>query len=281
MVMTGQFVEQQGKTPIFSFADGEMGAIANAVIRSLERFTGQPKIKKLYLDYVNDNRPDELFWQDAVSRLDLKVNLKFEEGAEIPKTGRLLVVANHPFGVIDGLILCSELSKVRQDYQIITHQVLRQAPAVMHQILPIDFDTTEEALKTNMLTRKAAVKQVQDGGALVLFPAGAISHASNIVGKAEDAEWKTFAARLASIEDTTILPVFFEGQNSLSFMLAKKLSQTLGYSLMFREICRRIGTTVDVTVRKPVKTEALKDFDTRNDITAYLRALTYGKSKTP
>ena len=188
--MTGQIVEEQAKTPIFSFADGEMGAISNAVIRGLEYCTGQPKIKKIYLDYVDDNRPDELFWQDAVSRLDLKVNLKFEKGAEIPKTGRLLIVANHPFGVIDGLILCSELSKVRQDYKIITHQVLRQAPAVMHQILPIDFDTTEAALRTNMMTRKDAVKQVEDGGAVVLFPAGAISLAPNVIGKAEDAEWK-------------------------------------------------------------------------------------------
>ena len=275
--MTGQIVEQQAKTPIFSFADGEMGAISNAVIRGLEYCTGQPKIKKIYLDYVDDNRPNELFWQDAVSRLDLKVNLKFEKGAEIPKPGRLLIVANHPFGVIDGLILCSELSKVRQDYKIITHQVLRQAPAVMHQILPIDFDTTEAALRTNMMTRKDAVKQVEDGGAVVLFPAGAISLAPNVIGKAEDAEWKTFAAKLASIENTTILPVFFEGQNSFSYMLARKMSQTLGYSLMFREICRRIGSRVDVTIRKPVTTDALKDFGSRNDITAYLRALTYGQ----
>ena len=275
--MTGQIVEEQAKAPIFSFADGEMGAISNAVIRGLEYCTGQPKIKKIYLDYVDDNRPDELFWQDAVSRLDLKVNLKFEEGAEIPKTGRLLVVANHPFGVIDGLILCSELSKVRQDYKIITHQVLRQAPAVMHQILPIDFDTTEAALRTNMMTRKDAVKQVEDGGAVVLFPAGAISLAPKVIGKAHDAEWKTFAAKLASIENTTILPVFFEGQNSFSYMLARKMSQTLGYSLMFREICRRIGSRVDVTIRKPVTTDALKDFGSRNDITAYLRALTYGQ----
>lgn len=275
--MTGQIVEEQAKTPIFSFADGEMGAISNAVIRGLEYCTGQPKIKKIYLDYVDDNRPDELFWQDAVSRLDLKVNLKFEDGAEIPKTGRLLVVANHPFGVIDGLILCSELSKVRQDYKIITHQVLRQAPAVMHQILPIDFDTTEAALRTNMMTRKDAVKQVEDGGAVVLFPAGAISLAPKVIGKAHDAEWKTFAAKLASIENTTILPVFFEGQNSFSYMLARKMSQTLGYSLMFREICRRIGSRVDVTIRKPVTTDALKDFGSRNDITAYLRALTYGQ----
>ena len=270
-------IEETVKTPIFSFADGEMGALSNAVIRGLEMFTGQPKIKKLYLDYVDDNRPDELFWQDAVNRLDLKVNLKFEDGAEIPKTGRLLVIANHPYGVIDGLILCSELSKIRQDYKIITHQVLRQAPAVMHQILPIDFDTTEQALRTNMQTRKAAVQQVENGGALVLFPAGAISLAPNVVGKAEDAEWKNFVAKFAGIEDTTILPIFFEGQNSFSYMLARKMSQTLGYSLMFREICRRIGSRVDVTVRKPVTTKDLQKFETRADVTNYLRALTLGK----
>ncbi len=275
--MSGQIAEQQSKTPIFSFADGEMGAISNAIIRGLEWCTGQPKIKKIYLDYVDDNRPNELFWQDAVERLDLKVNLTFEDGAEIPKTGRLLVIANHPFGVIDGLILCAELSKLRHDYQIITHQVLRQAPAVMHQILPIDFEPTEAALKTNMLTRKAAVNQLEDDGAVVLFPAGAISLAPKVVGKAEDAEWKNFVAKLASVEDTTILPIFFEGQNSISYMIARKLSQTLGYSLMFHEICRRIGSSVNVTVRKPVTTNDLKHFSSRNDITSYLRNLTYGK----
>ena len=274
--MSGQIAEEQHKTPIFSFADGEMGVVSNAIIRALERFTGQPKIKKLYLDYVDEDRPDELFWQDAVARLDLNVNLRFEDGAEIPKSGRLLVIANHPFGVIDGLIACAELSKHRQDYQIITHQVLRQAPAVMHQILPIDFEETEEAFKTNMLTRKAAVKQLQDGGAVVLFPAGAISLSPNIVGKAEDAKWKNFVAKLASVEDTTILPIFFDGQNSFSYMLARKISQTLGYSLMFHEICRRIGSTVNVTVRKPISTNELKSFESRSDITAYLRACTYG-----
>lgn len=263
--------------PIFSFADGEMGPVANTLIRGLERFTGQPLIKKLYFDYLQDDRPDALFWQDAVKRLNLNIDLKMDIGASIPKTGRLLVVANHPFGVIDGLILCSELSKVRCDYKIITHQVLRQAPAVMHQILPIDFEETEAALKTNMQTRKEAMQQIKDGGALVLFPAGSISLASNLIGTAEDLEWKSFCARLASIEDTTILPVFFNGQNTLSYMVARNISMTLGYSLMFREICKKIGTTIDVTIRKPIKSEELSRFENRHEIAQYLRDLTYGK----
>ncbi|MGC6484411.1 MAG: lysophospholipid acyltransferase family protein [Candidatus Puniceispirillales bacterium] len=269
-------LQKNDRIPIFSFADGEMGPISNALIRGIEKVTGQPRIKKLYVDYVNDDRPNHLFWQDAVDRLSLRVNVNFDSGAYIPETGRLLVIANHPFGVIDGLILCSEISKVRQDYKIITHQVLRQAPAVMDQILPINFEETEEALHTNMQTRKDAVKQIKGGGALILFPSGAISRAPKVIGQAEDSTWKTFAAKLAQIEDTTILPVFFTGQNSLSYMAARKFSQTLGYSLMFREIVRRIGSRVDVTIRKPVTTRDLAQFSSRNEVTAFLRSLTYG-----
>jgi len=276
--MTMTTAPKETSSPIFSFANGELGPLSSALIRGIEKVTGQPLIKKIYLDYVNDDRPNHLFWQDAVDRLQLKVNLHRDLGAHIPKTGRLLVIANHPFGVIDGLILCSEISKVRQDYKIITHQVLRQAPAVMHQILPIDFDTTEDALKTNMETRRGAIQQINEGGVVILFPSGAISLPKKIIGPAADAEWKTFAAKLALIEDTTVLPVFFNGQNSLSYVLARRMSQTLGYSLMFREICRRIGTTVDVQIRKPITPDLLKAFTNRNDVTAYLRACTYGET---
>ena len=204
--------------PIFSFADGELGPISNAFIRGLEKVTGQPRIKRLYVDYVNDDRPDSLFWQDAVDRLSLSVNVMMDKGAYIPETGRLLVIANHPFGVIDGLILCSEISKIRQDYKIMTHQVLRQAPAVMHQILPVDFENTEAALRINMQTRKDAVQQIRNDGAVILFPSGGISLAPKVIGMAEDYEWKTFAAKLALMENTTILPVFFSGQNSLMYL---------------------------------------------------------------
>lgn len=269
--------ESPQPVPIFSFANGELGPVASRLIRNLERVTGQPRIKKIYLDYVNDDRPDHLFWQDAVRRLNINVDLNFDLGAYIPAKGRLLVIANHPFGVVDGLILCSELSKIRSDYKIITHEVLRQAPAVMHQILPINFAETADALTTNMNTRKEAMKQLKDDGVLILFPSGAISLAPRVIGKAEDAQWKTFVAKLAQIEDTTILPVFFSGQNSISYMLARKLSQTLGYSLMFREICRMIGQQIKVTIRKPVPNTVLGQFNNRNDMTEYLRKLTYGQ----
>lgn len=264
--------------PIFSFANGELGPMASGFIRAMEKVTGQPKIKKLYFDYVDDERPRELFWTDALKRLNISYDARREPGAEIPKTGPVLVIANHPFGVIDGLVLCAMMSEIRQDYKIITHQVLRQAPAVMDKILPIDFAETETALATNLETRREAHKHLKNDGAVIIFPAGGISLAPNLIGPAFDSEWKTFAAKLAQTKDTTIVPFFFDGRNSVVYQAARRVSVTLGYSLMFREICKQMNRQVRVTVRTPINSKELDAFSNRNDITDFLRRRTYGQS---
>ena len=264
--------------PIFSFANGELGPMASGFIRAMEKVTGQPKIKKLYFDYVDDERPRELFWTDALKRLNISYDAQREPGADIPKTGPVLVIANHPFGVIDGLVLCAMMSEIRQDYKIITHQVLRQAPAVMDKILPIDFAETETALATNLETRREAHKHLKNDGAVIIFPAGGISLAPNLIGPAFDSEWKTFAAKLAQTKDTTIVPFFFDGRNSVVYQAARRVSVTLGYSLMFREICKQMNRQVKVTVRTPINSKELDAFSNRNDITDFLRRRTYGQS---
>ena len=83
--------------------------------------------------------------------------------------------------------------------------------------------------------------------------------------------------RLAQISDTTILPIFFSGQNSVSYMLSRQISQTLGYSLMFREICRRIGSEIALTIRQPTTSTSLTGFANRHEIIRYLRGITYGQ----
>ena len=262
--------------PIFSFANSELGPISRVLIRNMEKMTGQPRIKKLYLDYINSSRPKHLFWQDALERLCISTNLNFEPGAYIPKTGPLLVIANHPFGVIDGVILCSEISKIRPDYKIITHELLRQEPSVMHQILPIDFRETQTALHNNLETRQQALDQIKQGGVLIMFPSGGISLAPKIIGSAYDPEWKPFVAKLAMMRNTTTLPVFFTGQNSVVYMAARKISLTLGYSLMFRETARSMGSTIDLAIRKPIASADLQRFENRNQVVSHLRKMTHG-----
>lgn len=265
----------QTSQPIFSFADAEMGPIASHFIRSVEKISGQRKIRKLYFDYVEDNLPAANFWTDALDRLGISIDLSRENGAFIPATGPVVAVANHPYGVIDGLVLCSLMSQVRPDYKIITHRVLCQAPATKNMILPIDFDESEKALATNLETRIAATQHLGGGGAVIIFPAGTISLAPKLVGNAYDIEWKTFAAKLATYKDTITVPFLFDGRNSVLFQAARRLSQTLGYSLMFREICKLMGTRVPLTMRKPIHSDYLREIGNRKEVARYLRDITY------
>ncbi len=227
--------------PIFTFADGEMGPISNTLIRSIERFSGQPRIRKLYFDYVEEDRPYASFWADALDKLNIKIDLQRDAGAMIPRTGPTLVVANHPYGVIDGLVLCALMAEVRSDYKIITHRVLKQAPATMDKILPIDFDETEAALATNIETCQQAAEYLKQGGAVIIFPAGAISLAPNLVGDAYDKGMENLRGETCHTPDTVTVPFLFNGQNSLLFQAAHKISLTLAYSLMFREIFKTDG----------------------------------------
>ena len=103
---------------LFTFASSEVNPFSRALIRLTELTTGQPKLKKIYDQYIKDDRPPELFWHDAINRLNLKVKIMSNDLDSIPKTGRLLIVSNHPFGVIDGLIICSLVTKIRQDVKI-------------------------------------------------------------------------------------------------------------------------------------------------------------------
>ena len=92
--------------PIFSFADGEMGG-SNTIIRFVEQITGQPRVEKLYFDYVGDNLNPQSFWSDALDRLRIELDVRRDvlDGvvSSIPATGRVVAIANHPYGVIDGL----------------------------------------------------------------------------------------------------------------------------------------------------------------------------------
>ena len=140
----------------FTFATSEVNKFGQNFIKITELCTGKQKLKKLYDQYLSENNPPENFWHDAVNKLQLKVNTIHHSKNLIPYKGRLIVVANHAFGVADGVTMSSLVSNVRQDYKIITHKVLRQAEAVKEKIIPIDFTQNKEAVLSNIKARKYA-----------------------------------------------------------------------------------------------------------------------------
>ena len=261
----------------FTFASAEVNLASQIFIRITELLTGKLILRKLYNNYLNEDNPPENFWHDAIKKLELKIISNYHSRFQIPKKGRLIVVANHAFGVIDGVILCSLISKVRQDYKMITHKVLRQAEAVKEKIIPIDFVKSQEAIINNINAKKKAEEYLQKNGVIVIFPSGTIATKKKLSKKsfADDGEWKQFTSRLAKKTNSSVLPIFFEGGNSQLFHIANKLGLTFKYALMMHELKRKIGSTVKVHIGDVIDSEKIAYIGDLKKITKYIRNKTY------
>ena len=260
----------------FTFASSEVNKFGQNFIKIAELCTGKLKLKKLYDQYLSENNPPENFWHDAVNKLQLKVNTIHHSKNLIPYKGRLIVVANHAFGVADGVTMCSLVSNVRQDYKIITHKVLRQAEAVKEKIIPIDFTQNKEAVLSNIKARKDAEELLKNDGVIVIFPSGQIATKENLKNsKADDGEWKQFVSRLVKKTQSPVLPMYFEGQNSQLYHIANKIGQTFRYSLMMYELKRKIGHSIKVHIGEVIPFENIKNIGDLKEITKYLRKKTY------
>jgi len=261
----------------FTFATAEVSRLGQLFIMIIELLTGKLKLKKLYDQYLIENRPPEFFWDDAIKKLQLTIKTNFQEGSYIPKEGKLIVIANHAFGVADGVSICSVISKVRQDYKMVTHKVLRQADAVKDKILPIDFNKTKEALITNINTRKEAETVLKNQGVIVLFPSGRIATKKNLRKhkKADDGEWKQWVSKLILKTKSPVLPIYFDGQNSQWYHIANKLGLTFRYSLCMYELKRKIGDNIYMYFGSLISYENVAKIGDIKEITKYLRSVTY------
>ena len=267
----------------FTFASSEVNLLSQQFIKVIELLTGKIKLKKLYDQYLLENNPPEQFWNDAIRKLKLNLNTTYKDGSFIPKKGRLIIVANHAFGVVDGVALCSLVSNIRQDYKIITHKVLRQADAVKEKIIPIDFSLNRQAVLANIDARKQAEHVLLNDGVIVIFPSGQIATKENLklTTKAHDGEWKQFVSKLIVKTKSPVLPSYFEGQNSQLYHIANKMGQTFRYSLLMFELTRKIGDTINLHFGKIIPYADFKKVDSLIEITKLIRQKTYSLDPNP
>jgi putative hemolysin len=266
----------------FSYASPEDPLFRRWVIRAIEVMTGQPKLKRLYLENQANPVPGETFWDAAVRKLNLKVAFDPQELESIPKTGPCVVVANHPFGVLDGILICWLIAQVRTDFKVLTNALLYRAEEVRPFLLPIDFEETKAALETNLKSRADSKKTLEDGGVLVIFPGGTVSTTKKPFDKiAEDPEWKTFTARMIIQGKAPVVPVFFAGQNSRLFQIASHMSMTLRLALLFKEVHDRIGKTLHLKIGRQIPYEELTAIKDRKELMDHLRSRTYALREGP
>ena len=262
----------------FSYADPEDPILKKILIRSIEFLTGQPKLFKLYRSYQENPNHWKSFWDGCIDLLKLKISISNFDLEKIPSTGPAIVVANHPFGVLDGLVLSWLVSQKRNDFKLLVHSLLLRAPETKGNLLPIDFTGDKKALLTNLETRKKARKHISEGGCIIIFPSGTVSTTLKFYqkkAKAFDCEWKKFTSRLIKQTDPKIIPINFPGTNSFAFQIFSHISLVLRSSLLFFEIKRRINTEVEVFVGDSFKYSEIGKDLSNDELADMLRTKTY------
>ena len=208
----------------------------------------------------------------ALDALGVSADVSDEELRHVPSAGPLVVVANHPFGAIDGLVLLSLLARVRTDVKMLGNSLLRHFPQLRPNLIEVDVFGGHNAVGRNTIAVRAAIRWLTRGGCVLLFPAGEVAHHCDSAGNAVDSDWQPTAAVLASRASASLLPIFFSGCNSAIFRAAGRIHPLLRTALLPREMWARRGTTVRVRVGPLVQPEELAALPTPRDRTVLLRS---------
>ncbi|OAH08713.1 hypothetical protein pfor_4c0540 [Rhodobacteraceae bacterium SB2] len=252
------------------------------VIKLMENTTGRLRLIKRARGYEQEVANGRDFWQVMVERYGLSLDIVAGDLSKTPTSGPLIMIANHPYGILDGLMMGHILSSLRGDFRILANTVFRKSADLQRVVLPISFDETKDAVRENLATRKNALAYLADGGAIGVFPGGTVSTAATPFAQPMDPGWRSFTARMISKSNATVLPVYFEGQTSRMFQLASHLHNTLRMGLLIKEFKKRIDTPVRVVVGDPITQEDLKEFSTDSRaMMDFLRKKTYELSPTP
>ena len=207
-------------------------------IRTIEWLTGKLSIIRM-LRAFQKSGPHERrqLWSDALDIMGIELRTPAEQLANIPKTGPVIFVANHPHGLVDGMVIAALVSKVRPDYKILVRSILTGIDEMAASFLiPVPFPHEEDAQKKGIAMRAEAMAMLEAGGSIALFPSGVVANSETLFGPAIEGEWNVFTAKMIRRSGATVVPIFFPGSNSRWYLMADKVSATLRQGLLLHEI---------------------------------------------
>ncbi len=232
-------------------------------IKTLEWLSGKLTLLRLIRQFERSGVPEgQAFWAKALATMGIDLTTPAHQIARIPPEGPLVVVANHPHGLVDGMVLAELIGRVRQDYKILTRSLLAGVDEVKRFMIPVPFPHEHDALQQNLDMRRRAMDHLAGGGAIVLFPSGVVASSRSMFGPAIEADWNPFTARMIRRSRASVLPVYFPGQNSRLYQMANRVSATLRQGLLIHEVVHALNRPQNPVVGNLIRPEDMGNWET-------------------
>lgn len=242
-------------------------------IRAIEWMTAKLQLLHRIRRFESAGAPTGVpFWSKAMEFMGIDIQTPPEELALIPKEGPLVVVANHPHGLVDGMVIAALIARARGDFKILTRSLLTGIPEVAQFMIPVPFPHEENAREEGLKMRNEAMATLKAGGVIILFPAGAVATSETWFGPAVEGEWHAFTHKMIMRSGASVLPMRFGGQNSRWYQIANKLSPTLRQGLLLYEIRHALDKPQRPHIGRPFSPEELKQWaDNPRGFLAFMR----------
>lgn len=269
------------KELIYERDDADLTTVEQFTRQCIRSISGIGTMEEIIQDYCSQKKPNEMLQQSCMRRLNLKLNFNEAGLSQIPESGPTVVVANHPFGFIDGVIAEYLVSQRRSDFKILAapFSKVNRFPEREKYILRLNVQSLlrEEITEADVDTMNKAIEYVQQGGALIIFPSGMVSLSRNWLGSsAADREWKPFVSQVVVKGQATVVPIYFEGQNSRLFQLATKLGGLTAFSaLIAREQICKVGSQITFCIGSQIPYASLQHVGNYKVLARYLQFVTY------
>jgi len=237
-----------------SYANTFTNPLKVGVIRVMEWSTGKIPLLRLIRQFEREGVVSgQPFFTRCLSLMQIDVLTPPEQIAKMPATGPMIVVANHPHGLVDGLVLAELIGKVREDYKILTRSLLTGIPEIEKFMLPVAFPHEANSQRLNINMRKEAMAHLKNGGVIVLFPAGVVASSKTMFGPAIEAEWNPFTAKMIQRSGAAVVPIFFPGRNTRTYLIANRISATIRQGLLLHEVAHALKKPQSPIVGDPIE----------------------------
>ena len=255
-----------------SYANTFTNPVQRNTIKTLELLTGKLSLLKKVRQFEKMGIPvGQPFWKQALDLLGINLLIKQSEINKIPKKGSLVITANHPHGLVDGMVLAELIGKVRTDYKILTRSLLTGVKQIDQFMIPVPFDHEENALKKSLEMRKSAMDYLENGGVVVIFPSGKVASSETMFGDVVEGDWNPFTAKLIQKSGANVVPIFFPGSNSRIYQIANQISATLRQGLLIYEVVHAMNKPQKPLVGNLIKQDEISPW--KSDPRGFMRWL--------